>query len=430
MGVIAPVPAAAGELSGSGHEEAMVTQGSSSGTYATYCVPPLEAVAFGPGALEHINSILGSLDAQRVFVVTTRSVARSRGMARLQEILGAKQCGMFTGTKPHVPESAVFAASREVQGTAADALISFGGGTAIDTAKDCNLLLASGARQWSDLAPLITPRGRKSSVSAFETVRLKGQILPHIAIPTTLSGGEFTFSASMKHEESRSKQLFIYYNLAPRFVILDPEVTRETPRDLWLSSGVKAIDHCVETLYSNDRQPVTEAMAEAGLTELVAHLPQSVGDPVDLESRGHCQTGAWLAIFGIMNVRLGLSHAIGHQVGARWGVPHGITSCLTMPAVIEFNAEAAGVRMHRIARAMGVRVRPGEEPRLVGARVARTLRRLISGLGLPTRLRDVGADRREFPAIAEHVLDDPLMASNPRRVEQPGGMLPLLEAMW
>ncbi len=408
----------------------MTNLGSLNGTYATYCVPPLEAVAFGPGALEHIQSILRSLDAQRVLVVTTRSVARSRGMARLQEILGGKLCGLFSETKPHVPESTVFAATREVQRTAADVLISFGGGTAIDTAKDCNLLLASGANQWSDLAPLVTPRQRKSSVSAFETVRLNGRILPHIAIPTTLSGGEFTFSASMKHEESRSKQLFIYYNLAPRFVILDPEVTLETPRDLWLSSGVKAIDHCVETLYSADRQPVTEAMAEAGLAALVAHLPTSVGGPMDLEGREHCQTGAWLAIFGIMNVRLGLSHAIGHQVGARWGVPHGITSCLTMPAVIEFNAEAAGNRMHRIARAMGLRASSREDPRRVGARVARRLRRLISSLGLPTRLREVGADRREFEAIAEHVLGDPLMASNPRRVEQPEEMLPLLEAMW
>ncbi len=408
----------------------MMLDAAAQGGYVTYCVPPLEKVAFGPGALGYVDTILRSLDARRVFVVTTRSVTRSRPMARLQDILGTRACGIFSETKPHVPESAVFAATQEVQRTAADALISFGGGTAIDTTKDCNLLLASGARSWSDLAPLVTTRERKSAVSAFETIRLTGTILPHIAIPTTLSGGEFTFSASMKHEESRSKQLFIYYNLAPRFVILDPEVTLETPRDLWLSSGMKAIDHCVETLYSTDRQPVTEAMVEAGLTELVHHLPLSVGDPANLESRKHCQTGAWLAIFGIMNVRLGLSHAIGHQVGARWGVPHGITSCLSMPAVIEFNAEAAGVRMHRIARAMGLRAGPREEPRVVGARIARTLRRLIRGLGLPTRLREVGADRREFREIAKHVLDDPLMASNPRRVERPEEILTVLDAMW
>jgi alcohol dehydrogenase class IV len=309
-------------------------------------------------------------------------------------------------------------------------LISFGGGTAIDTTKDINLLSASGANGWSDLAPLVTPRERRSSVAAFETVRLGGPILPHIAIPTTLSGGEFTFSASMKHEQSRSKQLFIYYNLAPRFVILDPEVTLETPKDLWLSSGIKAIDHCVETLYSTDRQPVTEAMAEAGLVELVGHLPRLRENASDLESRGRCQIGAWLAIFGIMNVRLGLSHAIGHQVGARWGIPHGVTSCLTMPAVIAFNAEATGVRMHRIARAIGVRARPTEDSRAVGSRVAREVRTLIRGLGLPTRLRDVGADRWEFPDIAKHVLGDPLMASNPRRVERAEELVPLLEAMW
>jgi maleylacetate reductase len=399
-------------------------------TYATYCVPPLESVAFGRGALAHIDTILLSLAAKRVFVITTRSVANSQGMARLQAVVGSRLCGVFTETKAHVPESAVFAAVHEVKRTNADTLVSFGGGTATDTAKDCNLLLASGAKAWADLAPLVTPRGRQSAVSAFETVRVNGPVLPHIAVPTTLSGGEFTFSASMKHEESRSKQLFIYYNLAPRFVILDPEVTVDTPPELWLSSGVKAIDHCVETLYSTDRQPVSDAMAETGLAALVKYLPTSGGHPVDLEIRGHCQTGAWLAIFGIMNVRLGLSHAIGHQVGARWGVPHGITSCLTMPAVIEFNSKDAGLRMHQIARSMGLRASPGEDPQTVGSRVGRTLRKIIRSMGLPTRLRQVGADRRDFPAIAEHVLGDPLMASNPRRVERAEEVLPLLDAMW
>jgi alcohol dehydrogenase class IV len=400
------------------------------GVYATYCVPPLEAVAFGQGALAHLDPILQSLEAKRVFVITTRSVAPSRGMERVRASIGSRLCGEFTETKAHVPESAVFAAAQQMRQAGADTLVSFGGGTATDTAKDCNLLLASGAMSWADLAPLVTPRKRRSAVAAFETVRVPGPVLPHIAIPTTLSGGEFTFSASMKHEESRSKQLFIYYNLAPRFVILDPEVTLETPRELWLSSGVKAIDHCVETLYATDRQPVCTALAEAGLAALVQHLPFSVGEPADLEIRSQCQTGAWLAIFGIMNVRLGLSHAIGHQVGARWGTPHGITSCLTMPAVIEFNAKAAGPRMHQIARSMGLRAAAGEDAQAVGARVARTLRRIIRGMGLPTRLREVGADRKDFAPIAEHVLGDPLMASNPRRVERAEEILPLLDAMW
>jgi maleylacetate reductase len=400
------------------------------GSYATYCVPPLEAVAFGRGALAHIDTILKSLAAQRVFVVTTRSVANSQGMARLREVVGTRLCGVFTETKAHVPESAVFAAVAEVRRTRADTLISFGGGTATDTTKDCNLLLASGAKAWADLAPLVTPRIRQSAVSAFETVRVNGPVLPHIAVPTTLSGGEFTFSASMKHEESRSKQLFIYYNLAPRFVIFDPEVTLDTPPELWLSSGVKAIDHCVETLYSTDRQPVSDTMAEAGLATLVKYLPSSARQPIDPEIRGHCQTGAWLAVFGIMNVRLGLSHAIGHQVGARLGVPHGITSCLTMPAVIEFNGKDAGPCIHRIARGMGIQVDAREDPQAVGSQVGRTLRDMICSMGLPTRLREVNANRQDFPAIAEHVLSDPLMASNPRHVERAEEVLPLLEAMW
>src|SRR5574341_1302925 len=102
-------------------------------TYATYCVPPLESVAFGRGALAHTDAILRSLAAQRVFVVTTRSVARSRGMSRLTEVVGSRLCGMFTETKPHVPESAVFAAAAEVKRSGADALVSLGGGTATDT---------------------------------------------------------------------------------------------------------------------------------------------------------------------------------------------------------------------------------------------------------------------------------------------------------
>ena len=209
----------------------------------------------------------------------------------------------------------------------ADGLVSFGGGSPIDTAK------------------LAVHAGLAS-----------GDGVPHIAIPTTLSAGEFTSVAGITDDVTRTKRAVHDARLAPRTVIADPAVTLATPAWLWAASGVRALDHAVESLYSNRHHPISDATAAKGLSLLLEHLPPSIAadGPDVLDHRARCQLAAWMSVFGMTNAGFGLSHALGHQIGPRWNVAHGITSCITLPHAMRFMARLAPERFAPVAAACGV----------------------------------------------------------------------------
>jgi alcohol dehydrogenase class IV len=185
---------------------------------------------------------------------------------------------------------------------------------------------------------------------------------------------------------------------------------------------MRSVDHAVEALCSTTAQPVTDALCADALRRLVQYLPISARDAGDLYSATQCQVAAWQSIFGLTNVNLGLSHGIGHQLGARCGVPHGITSCVMLPAVLEFNLEYTRAPQARIAEifAAGMgETAQGEAGDLV--------RRFVASLGQPTRLRDIGVERSEFPALARDAMGDMIVASNPRPVSGEDEVVAILE---
>jgi len=238
-----------------------------------------------------------------------------------------------------------------------------------------------------------------------------------IALPTTLSAAEFTPFAGVTDTARRSKEGYGHPRLAPRAVVLDPRLTLETPAQLWFSTGLKAVDHAVEQLCNPERAPYADALAEAGLKHLTASLAATQADAGDLDARLECQFGMWLAISGASAGRgLGASHAIGHTLGGGFGVPHGITSCVVLPAVLAWNATANAGRQAAVAALMG---RPGGS-------AADAVRDLARGLGLPTRLSEVGVEPSQFQAIGEATMHDRGVRSNPRPIQGPADIVEIL----
>ncbi|MCY1539686.1 Alcohol dehydrogenase 2 [compost metagenome] len=140
----------------------------------------------------------------------------------------------------------------------------------------------------------------------------------------------------------------------------------------------------------------------------------------DESSRLDCQVGAWLAATGVNRVNFGASHGIGHVVGAALGVPHGITSCVLLPTVLRYNAEAIGCRQTELAAALGdTSADPGE-----------LLTDLIASLGLPARLRDVGVLPEHFDELSRKAMDNPWVRTNPRRIDRPEQVQDILRAAW
>ena len=222
-----------------------------------------------------------------------------------------------------------------------------------------------------------------------------------------MSAGEFTPAGGVTDESSKVKGGVADPRLQARSVILDPTLTVETPAWLWASTGMRALDHAVEGSYSTRHQLLTDTLATKAIAILNAHLLPSLqthGDD-ELEHRMQCQIAAWLSIFGMSNTRGGISHALGHQIGPMWNVPHGVTSCITLPHVMRFMAEVAAERFAPIAEGFDVRF-DARNPRSSALECADRAARFIGKFEVPTRLRDVGVPREEISRIAGTVLEE------------------------
>ena len=222
------------------------------------------------------------------------------------------------------------------------------------------------------------------------------------------------------------KDLYGDPRLAPRVIALDPTATLQTPPALWAGTGMRALDHAIEIYLSKAPAAPTDAACLQAIRLLFANLPRSLAAPDDLEARMLCLEAAWLSMFGVENVTLGLSHGIGHQIGARCDVPHGVTSCLMLPCVMEFMLEAVPERLADIAAASGADT-AGLSIREAAAEAPRQVRRLIAELGLPATLAEAGVPESEHEAIAAASVRDFVVAFAPVAVSE-ADVLSLLAA--
>lgn len=350
-----------------------------------FVLPRLERVIAGPGTVDRLAAELDRYGCRRAVVVTGATLGRSALVGRVRGALGDRCRAVFSGVRQHVPSGTVQALLAAVREHDADCLVSFGGGSPIDTAK-------------AAVHALLAPRDGSASG--------RGECLLHVALPTTLSAGEFTDVAGITDEATRIKHAVFDARLVPRTVIADAELTLDTPDWLWAASGMRALDHAVESLYSSRHHPISDALAVRAIEMLVEHLPGSIPGAADerLARRGECQMAAWLAVFGLTNAGFGLSHVLGHQIGPRWNVAHGVTSSIMLPFAMRFMADAAPERFSSIARAFHVPF-DGGSPKAAALECADRVAAFIARFDLPTRLRDVGVPREEMTAIAAHVCD-------------------------
>jgi alcohol dehydrogenase len=339
-----------------------------------FTLPQLERVISGPRSLESLPAEIDRYHCARVVVVTGKTLGASRLIARVTAGLGPRCVSVFDGARQHVPAATVDALVSSIGQHRANCLVSVGGGSPIDTAK----------------------------AALHAASRGSGGAIVHIAVPTTLSAGEFTDVAGVTDEATLVKHAVYDTKMAPRTVIADPEATLETPRWLWVASGIRALDHAVETLYSRRVHPISEPLAVRAIELLVEHLPRSIHEnpATGLARRAACQMAAWMAVFGVTNAGFGLSHVLGHQIGPRWNVPHGITSAVMLPHAMRFMADAAPERFAPIARSFGLRF---DDPKRAALECADRVATFIGQFGLATRLRDAGVPEDEIGEIAGHI---------------------------
>jgi maleylacetate reductase len=363
----------------------------------------MDEVVFGRPAAQAVVEQMDRLNASRAFLMVSGTLDRETDeIEKIRRALGARCVGTFAAMPPHTPRAAVIAATEQARAALADLIVTVGGGSITDGAKAVQLCLAN------DIG----------DVDGIERIRARGGVPPpmnpptvrQISVPTTIAGGEFSAIAGVTNEATKVKEMLAHRLTIPRAVILDPALSVHTPEWLFLSTGIRAVDHCVEGICSGEAHPYGDAQALKGLAMLAQGLPRVKADKTDLEARMDCQIGTWLSTGPLASgVPMGASHGIGYVLGAEFGVPHGYTSCVMLPSVMRWNRSENAERQALVSAAMG---HPGED-------AGDVLDQFIRGLGLPRSLHEVGVAAEHFDRIAQQAMKTPWVPRNPRKVEGP-----------
>ena len=372
----------------------------------------MDAVTFGRPANEALLEEIKNYDANRVFLLASGTLNRNTDeIDKIRRSLGNKCVGEFFYMSPHTPRKDVIAATKLAMEKKADLIVTFGGGSLTDAAKAIALCISNNITEVRKMDEL-------RNGNSVDGGTLIGPSIPQITIPTTLSGGEFSAISGVTDESSKTKELFRHPGIMPKVVILDPAPTIHTPEWLFLSTGIRAVDHCVEGICSMHSHPYGDAQAIQGLSLLSSGLVSVKNNPSDLEARLNCQLGTWMSMAPLASgVPMGASHGIGYVLGAAFDIPHGHTSCIMLPAVMRWNEKANYSRQVRVSQAMG-------SPETSASQL---LEKLIQDLGMPTRLSDVDINAKDFASIAEKAMGTPWVPHNPRKINGPSDVLEILK---
>lgn len=342
---------------------------------------PLQALYYGPSVVkDHLLSALPS-DTSKAFIITGSSLANKTPLIKqVEDLLGKKHhAGTFSNIKQHAPIAQLDEATELVaKDSTIDTIISIGGGSPIDSAK------------------AISYRQNEKS----------GNFLHHITIPTTLSAAECTFIAGYTGSDG-VKTGISHPKVYPASIFYDPEFAAHTPSHLWLSTGIRALDHAVETQYHRYAVEIpTKQLALTAISSFFEYLPKAKeSHPKDPETT----TSLFLAAFASLGLLgqnmkggLGLSHTMGYALGSPYGIPHGVTSCLTLGHVVKIKAGASKEDAAKIARILPHigQSRSGDDVADAN-KVGDAILDLVQRLGLKTTLTEKGVGEDQLDVICK-----------------------------
>ncbi|KAI7158077.1 general substrate transporter [Hortaea werneckii] len=364
---------------------------------------------FDQACAHHVNHTLG---VHRVYIVASRSLSQNTGnVNRLEQALDDSHVATWPGFSPHTPWNEVLDATKDAKQKKTDCIVTIGGGSLTDGAKAMLLLLANDITTLDQLREFQaraadTQKKLLSSGTNVQTITSKdipcvSPNIPLICIPTTLSGGEYSHFAGGTDPETGHKSILGHPFCGPRLIINDAKLTTTSPEWVWLSTGVRGIDHCVEAFCRS--QPEDTEMDHEALEAfdcLVAGLLRTKKDLNDEQARLDCMLGVNRVMIMLKKgITPGASHGIGHQLGPM-GVGHGETSCILLPAVLKYNARVNAKKQERMKAALW------DEPSVSSVLKQRGLTKSSSDLadaldavfrefGMPRSLKEkgVGEDR-------------------------------------
>jgi maleylacetate reductase len=372
-----------------------------------------QQVIFGAGAVTQLSQAVAGFGWQRLMLCTIPRLQKSGLAAQLEQDLGARLVASYTQVLPHVPQEQVEAAVALADKHKVDAVIGLGGGSPIGMAKAVSLALEE----------------LRSGQAARVRFPADQPLIPVIAIPTTYSGSEMTpiYGVTQVLNGHSHKVTVTDLKVTPKVTIYDPALTLDLPPQMTASSGINALAHCVEAVYSITRNPLATAAALQGITHITQALPLAVANGQDIEARAELLLGAYLAATAIATAKIGLHHGLCHVLGGTAGVPHGIANAIMLPHAMRYNADVATAELASVARAMGL---SGESDPETAEKAAQAVYELVTAIGLPQRLRDVGVAEADLPYLARAALQSKAVQNNPKPISNAAQIEEVFRAAW
>ena len=377
-----------------------------------------QEIIFAADSVARLVDAVERFHWRRLMLCSTGSLRRGGHIAMLEKALGSRLVAVYEHVQPHVPDFQVVEALELASEMEIDALIGMGGGSPIGMAKAVSMALEE-----------------KRTGPARAAFPIDQPLVPVIAIPTTYAGSEMTptYGITYHNDGTARKVTVTDAKITPKLVIYDPLLTLNLSSAMTASTGINALAHCVEALYSITRNPLSTSAALSGMRSIYTALPVCYADGNDLEARTEMLVGAFLAGSALSHVTMALHHGLCHILGGTAGVPHGVANSIILPHAMRFNLDATAIQLAQAAEAIGVgrdKSGPYISDEAAAEEVVERIYELIGRMKLPQHLRDVGVKEADLPYLAQLALQSRAVKSNPKPITDAVQIEALLQAAW
>lgn len=359
----------------------------------------------GAGCLPDAMTVLQTRGFKRALIVTDAPLTQLGVTEKVAALLRERglEVAVFDGVQPNPTVSNVEAGLAVLKASNSDCLVSLGGGSPHDCAKVIAVLATNGGS-------VMDYRGLN---------KVKTAPMALVAINTTAgTASELTKFAVITEETRHLKMSIVDRQIAPLLSVNDPELMRGMPASLTAATGMDALTHAVEAYVSTMATPVTDACALHAMRLIGQYLPRAVSNgKEDLEAREQMAYAQFLAGMAFNNALLGYVHAMAHQLGGQYNLPHGVCNAMLLPHVEAVNASDCAPRLAEVARALGVDTAGKSEAEAAEAAV-QAMRDLARTVGIPARLSELGVKREDFPLMAANAIKDGSGYTNPKKFSQ------------
>ncbi|WP_436348957.1 iron-containing alcohol dehydrogenase family protein [Natronorubrum sp. FCH18a] len=354
-------------------------------------------ITFGKQKISQISNCVDD-EHENIFIICGESVLETGLPDQIASHLSDFSTLIWPGVRSHVPVESIKEGKTLLCENDIDVVVSVGGGSAIDTGKAICIADESDY----PVEELI----HADCIDAQPEIN-------HITVPTTLSAAEMTNLAGVSWPDRDMKKGIKGRGVFVDDIIYDPLLLEETPSDLIASTGMNALNHGIEMVYCNKHQPFTDATALHSIRLLYTHLPDAVKG--NQESLAYVQVGASISLLGYTNSATAINHSVAHILGVRYGIPHGIANAVVLPYGMRFNLPVATNRFAIIGEALGVSPEEMTNKEVALEGIAKC-ENLVERLDLPTRLGELGVPKEDLALIAERLLEEDFINSNPQKL--------------